>query len=97
MRTVRVSWRLLRDPSVPVWPKLIPLAAVGYVILPVDLIPDLAPLVGQADDVAVVLLALRLFIRCCPTEAVRRYDDSPSSLAVRYKVRDANEQTGPDH
>ena len=34
------------------------LAAAGYVASPVDLIPDLIPLLGQADDIFVIIGAL---------------------------------------
>jgi hypothetical protein len=38
------------------------------VILPVDLIPDVIPLVGQADDLTVLLLVLDLFVQNAPPE-----------------------------
>lgn len=39
--------------------KMIILAGLGYFILPIDLIPDFAPMIGFADDLGVLLLILR--------------------------------------
>jgi len=69
-RYLRLVWALLRDSRVPVRHKLI-LAGIGaYIVLPIDLIPDAVPVLGQLDDLAVVLLGLDLFIRVAPQEVV---------------------------
>lgn len=69
----RLAWDLLRDPRVPAEQKLI-LGAVGaYVLFPFDVIPDFIPGLGQVDDVAVVLLGLRWFIRSAPEEVVNEH------------------------
>jgi uncharacterized membrane protein YkvA (DUF1232 family) len=67
----RVVWGIARDPRTPVGLKAILLAAVAYVVSPLDLIPDAIPILGQADDLTVVLLVLDLFIQNAPPE-VRR-------------------------
>lgn len=69
----RLAWGLLRDERVPGRQKLI-LAAVGaYLLTPFDVIPDFVPVLGQLDDVAVVLLGLRWFIRSAPEEVVAEH------------------------
>ena len=35
--------RLFKDPRVSLAPKLVPLGVLGYLILPVDLLPDVRP------------------------------------------------------
>ncbi len=50
---------LMKSNEVPLKTKLILSAALGYFILPVDFIPDFAPLLGFTDDVGVLLLILR--------------------------------------
>ena len=49
---------VVRSPRVPRWKKLLVLAAAAYVVLPVDLIPDVIPVFGWLDDLGVVGLAV---------------------------------------
>ena len=70
---IRLVWALLRDGRVPARQKLI-LAGIGaYLIFPIDLIPDFVPVLGQLDDLAVVLLGLDLFIRTAPEDIVAEH------------------------
>lgn len=55
---VKLGYRLMRDPRVPFRHKAFLGAALGYVVAPVDLIPDFIPVVGSADDLLVLALAL---------------------------------------
>lgn len=64
----RMVWGLMRDSRTPIGLKAILAAALAYVVLPVDLIPDAIPIFGQADDLTVLLLTLDLFIQNAPAE-----------------------------
>jgi len=64
----RVVWGIVRDPRTPVGLKGLLLAALAYVVMPVDLIPDAIPILGQADDLTVLLLVLDIFIQNAPPE-----------------------------
>jgi uncharacterized membrane protein YkvA (DUF1232 family) len=70
---VRLYWRLFRDRRVPIWPKALLVGALAYVVLPFDLIPDVLPLIGEVDDLVIVLAAARWFIGWCPPEIVREH------------------------
>ena len=48
-------WRYLRDRDASVFGKLLAVFAVVYVVMPVDLIPDV-PGIGWLDDMGVVAL-----------------------------------------
>ena len=50
---------VMKSEEVSLKTKLIISAALGYFILPIDFIPDFAPLIGFADDLGVMLLLLR--------------------------------------
>jgi uncharacterized membrane protein YkvA (DUF1232 family) len=64
----RLVWGLARDARTPVALKAILIAALAYVIAPIDLIPDVIPILGAADDLTVLLLVLDLFINNAPAE-----------------------------
>jgi len=91
LRNLRLAWHLLRDPLVPLWSKLIPFTALVYILLPADLIPDVIIGLGQMDDVAIVLLSLKLFIASCPPEIVQRHLAKMSSVNVSYRVVEEDE------
>lgn len=66
----RLAWRLLRDPAVPLLVKLLPLAGALYLVSPLDGVPDLIPILGQLDDIGVLLVVLESFLRLCPDHVV---------------------------
>lgn len=72
-RQARLAWRLFWDRRVPMWTKLIPPAALAYLLFPIDLIPDVALGLGQLDDVAVLLIGVKLFIELAPPDVVREH------------------------
>jgi len=67
---VRLAVRLIREPGVPLVAKALPLLTAFYVISPLDLVPDFVPVLGQLDDLGIVLIALEVFLRVCPPAAV---------------------------
>ncbi len=70
----RICWGLLWDRRVALWLKTIPLAAVFYLLLPYDLIPDFfIPVIGEIDDILILFLAFRLFLHLVPAEILREH------------------------
>ena len=51
--------RLLSDPRVPRRSKLLLLALIAYLAMPIDLVPDFIPIVGYLDDAVIVAIVLR--------------------------------------
>ena len=89
---VRLTVRLLREPGVPVLIKVLPFLAAFYVISPLDVVPDFLPVLGQLDDLGVILIAFEAFLKLCPAGAVdfhraamtqgRKYSPMPSAGQV---------------
>ena len=74
IQQARLGWRLFSDGRVPGWIKLIPVAGLLYLLSPIDLIPDLAlPGLGEIDDIALLMLSLKLFIDLSPSGLVREH------------------------
>lgn len=100
---LRLTGRLLRDPQVPLAVKALAALPALYVISPVDLLPDVIPILGQLDDIGVVLLVIEALVALCPTylvdhhrqalETGRPYSpsaqDAPSSPPAEGTVIDA--------
>ena len=62
----------LTDPQVGKARKLLLLAAVAYVVLPFDAIPDVIPVLGWLDDVGVLAGAAALLLNDASRVAVAR-------------------------
>lgn len=59
-------WMLMRHPDTP-WPcKAVAAAVVAYALSPIDLIPDVIPVLGQLDDLVLLPLGLALAVRLAP-------------------------------
>lgn len=62
----KLVYRLIRDPRVNPFLKLIPIATVIYLIIP-DLI------IGPIDDAAVIGFGLFIFVELCPQDVVEEH------------------------
>jgi len=65
---LRLAWRLVRDRRMPVLVKAVIPALVAYLVMPLDIIPDFIPVVGQLDDLLLIALVAGLILRFTPVE-----------------------------
>ncbi len=72
LQRLKNVWHLyriaVRDPRTPMMAKAMPFAALLYLLWPLDVIPDFIPILGQADDVGMILLLSWLAIQLIPDE-----------------------------
>lgn len=82
---LRLLRRLAADATLPRGVRWRIGLTLGYLAMPLDLVPDFLPVVGYADDVIVVAIALRSVVRAAGPEALeRQWPGSPAGLdAVR--------------
>ncbi|MEO7391897.1 MAG: YkvA family protein [Ramlibacter sp.] len=64
----RQLWFALRHPAAPAWLKVSTALLVLYVISPIDLIPDVLPVIGLMDDLILVPLAIHWMLKRLPPE-----------------------------
>lgn len=60
--------------------KIILLGGVLYGMLPLDLLPDIVPIIGFADDITIIIIVLLVFLRL--TSPIRRILEKEKSLTV---------------
>lgn len=62
----KVLWYALRHPQSPGWLRLGVAGMALYLLSPVDLIPDVLPIIGVVDDLVIIPLAMSWLIRMLP-------------------------------
>jgi uncharacterized membrane protein YkvA (DUF1232 family) len=95
---LRLAWRLVKEPRVPGLVKMLPALAMLYVLSPFDFVPDVLPFLGQVDDIGILLIAMKAFLKLSPQAAHahhaaaitsgRRYAPmSPSDIVIDATYR----------
>jgi len=86
---LRLLRRLAADRSLPAGVRMRLVLLLGYLALPIDLVPDFIPVIGYADDAVVVALALRSVARRAGEDALERHwPGTPEGLqALRRLLR----------
>ena len=79
-RLVKLLWRLTRDPRVPARSKASLVLLMGYIVSPVDLIPDFLPGIGQMDELVIAAFALDQMLNRVPPEVVREHWDGDKDI-----------------
>lgn len=79
--------RILADDRTPRSIKLLLFALVGYLLMPLDLVPDFIPVVGQLDDAILVTLVLRRLLRAASADVIREHwPGPPATLSLLLRV-----------
>jgi uncharacterized membrane protein YkvA (DUF1232 family) len=80
---VRLVRRLASDRSLPRGVRIRLVLLLGYLISPIDLVPDFIPVLGYVDDAVVVALVLRSVVRRAgPAALDRHWPGSAAGLAA---------------
>jgi uncharacterized membrane protein YkvA (DUF1232 family) len=84
---VRLIRRLAADDGLPRGVRVRLSLLLAYLAVPVDLVPDVIPVVGYADDVVAVALVLRSVVRTAGPEAVERHwPGTPEGLGAVVRL-----------
>jgi len=81
--------RLIADPQVATTDKLLLGAVVAYILSPLDIIPDMVPVLGQLDDAYLVALCLLRLLNRSGQAKVREYWEGPEDIVqILHTVSD---------
>ncbi|HEV7451985.1 MAG TPA: YkvA family protein [Pseudonocardiaceae bacterium] len=84
---IRLLRRLAADPVLPRGVRVRLALLLGYLALPIDLIPDFIPVLGYADDAIVVALALRSVVRRAGPDALaEHWPGTPEGLRTLHRL-----------
>ncbi|NJN15829.1 MAG: DUF1232 domain-containing protein [Oscillochloris sp.] len=82
-REVTALWLAAKHPQTP-WPlKLLAGLVVAYALSPIDLIPDVVPLLGYLDDLLLVPLGIVLLLRLLPADILNECRAQAATLERR--------------
>ena len=65
--------KILKDERTPLLPKILLWIALGYLLMPFDIIPDFIPILGQLDDILLVTLLIYISIKLIPKDLIDEY------------------------
>jgi len=57
-----------KDPRVPLYAKIFIVAVVGYVVSPLDLIPEFIPVIGYFDDLIILSAGIYFTVKMIPDD-----------------------------
>ena len=77
---VKLGYRLMRDPRVPVKHKAFLGGSLAYLASPVDLIPDFIPFLGRADDLLMLAFALNAMFEAAGEAIVHEHWDGTGDV-----------------
>jgi uncharacterized membrane protein YkvA (DUF1232 family) len=79
-----------REPSVPWYAKALMALIIGYVICPIDLIPDFIPVLGQLDELIIVPAGIALVLKMIPKtvmdECRKKAREEPINTRTKWIV-----------
>jgi uncharacterized membrane protein YkvA (DUF1232 family) len=99
VQRIKLIGRLMADSRVNIFIKVLPLASLGYLFLPADLIP-VVPFISALDDAAILWIGSTLFVELCPDDVVKEHmqslesnlDASVSDDVVDAEATDLNDR-----
>ena len=69
-KEIKIYRMVLDDKRTPRLGKFFLALALGYLLLPLDLIPDFIPVIGHLDDVVIIPLLIYIALKLIPKEII---------------------------
>lgn len=74
---------LLQSNDVPAKAKTLIIGALGYLILPADMVPDIIPALGYADDITAIMMAIRALNKYLTPDIKRQAKEQTEKILSR--------------
>jgi uncharacterized membrane protein YkvA (DUF1232 family) len=87
-KEAHVFYFLFKHPGTPWYAKSVAALAAGYVLSPIQLIPNFIPVIGSVDDLAVLFVGIKLLQKITPVEVLsqcRQRADAAEALRIEEK------------
>ena len=88
-RDVHAVYLVARDSRTPWYAKALALLVAGYALSPIDLIPDVIPVLGYVDDVILVPLGIVAVVAMIPADVMAEHRNTAALAAERPISRTA--------
>ena len=72
-KEINIFRLILKDKRTPIIAKILLALAIGYLLLPFDIIPDFIPVVGQIDDIIIVPVLFYAALKLIPKNIINEY------------------------
>lgn len=82
-RDVHAVWLAARHPRTPWYAKALALAVAAYALSPIDLIPDVIPVLGYLDDLLIVPLGILAVTKLVPGDVLAECRAAAEAAAQR--------------
>ena len=84
---LRLLGGLITDRRVSRVDKLLVAGALAYIVMPIDLLPDIIPFLGQVDDIYLLMLAIERLIANAGAAVVASHWHGPVSALRRQNLQ----------
>jgi uncharacterized membrane protein YkvA (DUF1232 family) len=88
-RDVLALWLAARDPRTPLTAKLVAGAVAAYAFSPIDLIPDIIPVIGWLDEALILPLGIALAVRLIPAPLMAEFRARAVEIHAKPRSRTA--------
>ena len=82
-RDVHALWLAARDPRTPWIARLLAVVLAAYALSPIDLIPDVIPVLGLLDEAILLPLGILLAVRLIPPPLLTEFRAAASAAQAR--------------
>ncbi len=82
-----IIYLLAKHKNTPLYTRLLALLTIGYLLSPLDLIPDFIPVLGLLDDLIIVPVLITLTIKSVPAELYRQCAEEAEQTQVQLRKK----------